>query len=139
VSAQHALEQFGQTLGIQGLQFGDEGACRLQWEDGTALSIEECRAGILVSLEVPAPHVGVDALLKALQQCDQMAPAPGHGGQADVGPVQIGLAGRGEEARLVASSRVVGSWPSGADLDHAVQLLVHWRRRWSEACGQRGG
>ena len=138
MSAQHALEQYGRALGVEDLHFGDRGSCRLQWQDGTALCIEEFAADILVCLEIPSPHVTADHLLKALQLCDMTMNSRAPAVPSEIGAVQVGLSGRGHECCLVACSRIRQASPSGADLEHAVERILQWRRRWNEACDRHG-
>lgn len=123
-----AVTEFGRLMGLDDLAAGHHGsACRLQWEDGSSLEVEEVNEELLVSLAFPAPHLRSGEMLQALQLLDQRQPS---GAQA----LQVGLVGVAGDARLVVLARLPSRGARGDQVQQAAERCRQWQRRWESAC-----
>jgi type III secretion system chaperone SycN len=67
--ADDVVRDFGQTMGMPGLAFNQNGVVRLKFERNGALSIERTARGALLQLARPADRLSYGALERALGLC----------------------------------------------------------------------
>lgn len=130
MNVSQAVTEFGQSMGIEGLNLGSTGVCQLQWEDGSTLLIEETAEELLVCLAFPAAHLHALEMQQALELQDQRV----HHGFA---VVQVGLRGQGADTLIVTLVRVRARVLAGADIARSVDQLTEWRSRWESLSGRR--
>jgi type III secretion system chaperone SycN len=113
-----AIAEFGRSIGVGQLSFGEAGVLSLQLDAFGTLFIEQAEGCVLIYLarSIPLPHNGTAARLLTLSHYDEGLPMA----------VNPGL--RGEDA-FVLSVRVPESEFSLPLLEQAMALLLERQRR----------
>ncbi len=120
---QHAVAQFGASLGLQDFALGPDGHARLNLRNGGAIGLEACGDALLLSRVVPAPFIRPAAALAALKACNaRQRPSPL--------AVAVGLSGQGNDAEVIVSCLLTQNQLGAADINQALDGLSTWVRDW---------
>lgn len=125
MSLAYALEEFGRTLGLGGIELPAHGAVHMAISGGQRrLSLEASGQELLVYLTVPVPHLDNAQTLQMLQGCD-VRRRPPHEPE-----LQLARRGVGADAELVLLVR----WPQdrvqASQLHASVDLMERSLQEW---------
>ena len=113
------LNQFGQQLGLPGLDLGQHGVAQLELQAGGLLAVEPAPGGdVLVYMGRPLGFDGAVVLRNAL--------ARAHHSAANPMPVQVAVRGDGPEALLLVLVRVAESEFTLPTLCRVADYLGRW-------------
>lgn len=119
----HAVARYGESLGLQNLSLGVQGAARLRLKNGAIFGFEAAEDTLIVTGIFPAPFVRPGQLLDAMRLANSRV-------NLWPSPPQIGVKGNGSDAQLVIACRVEGASPGVADIARTVEQVQAWFGNW---------
>ncbi|AEE67513.1 type III secretion chaperone SycN [Bordetella pertussis] len=120
-TADRALHQFGQDIGIEGLAFGPSGSASLALSNGRRLGVECVAGAALVHLAQRVERDAASVLLAAWKRA--------HGQRGSAASIQTSLWSEGSEDWIVAQTRLPERSLDAAALRLAVLGLTNWLDR----------
>lgn len=120
-TADRALHQFGQDIGIEGLAFGPSGSASLALSNGRRLGVECVAGAALVHLAQRAERDAASVLLAAWKRA--------HGQRGGAASIQTSLWSEDSEDWIVAQTRLPERSLDAAALRLAVLGLTNWLDR----------
>lgn len=120
-TADRALHQFGQDIGIEGLAFGPSGSASLALSNGRRLGVECVAGAALVHLAQRVERDAASVLLAAWKRA--------HGQRGSAASIQTSLWSEGSEDWIVAQTRLPERSLDAAALRLAVLDLTNWLDR----------
>ncbi|KDD11102.1 type III secretion chaperone SycN [Bordetella bronchiseptica] len=120
-TADRALHQFGQDIGIEGLAFGPSGSASLALSNGRRLGVECVAGAALVHLAQRVERDAASVLLAAWKRA--------HGQRGGAASIQTSLWSEDSEDWIVAQTRLPERSLDAAALRLAVLGLTNWLDR----------
>ncbi|MGR0067103.1 type III secretion chaperone SycN [Bordetella bronchiseptica] len=120
-TADKALHQFGQDIGIEGLAFGPSRSASLALSNGRRLGVECVAGAALVHLAQRAERDAASVLLAAWKRA--------HGQRSGAASIQTSLWSEDSEDWIVAQTRLPERSLDAAALRLAVLGLTNWLDR----------
>ena len=113
------LQEFGQSIGLQGLSTAERDHATLRLESGRFLTLEPGSQGeLLVGLSQPVAYNAADWLLRAWKRT--------HHRHSVSWPVQVALRDTDNTPHLVALVRLPEADQSLSNLQRAIEHLSRW-------------